>query len=164
MFFGSTCNTPRPTSSSQVKTILIAPRFNTLAAPNFFSLVVVAIAAAAVGRLASLPLGLVGGLGLGVLIGLPAVMAIMAAANRDPDRFPDPDRLILDRADNKHVAFGWSNHFCFGAPLARMEGQIAFETIVRRLDTLELAPGPLNWRNNSGLRGLTALPITFKPT
>jgi pimeloyl-[acyl-carrier protein] synthase len=92
-----------------------------------------------------------------------AVMAIMAAANRDPDRFPDPDRLILDRADNKHVAFGWSNHFCFGAPLARMEGQIAFETILRRLDGLELSPRPLNWRNNSGLRGLTALPITFKP-
>jgi hypothetical protein len=92
-----------------------------------------------------------------------AVMAIMAAANRDPERFPDPDRLILDRADNKHVAFGWSNHFCFGAPLARMEAQIAFEAILRRMDNLELAPGPLTWRNNSGLRGLTALPITFRP-
>jgi len=90
-----------------------------------------------------------------------AVMAIMAAANRDPERFPDPDRLILDRADNKHVAFGWSNHFCFGAPLARMEGQIAFATILRRLPNLQLLPGSLTWRNNSGLRGLTALPISF---
>jgi hypothetical protein len=90
-----------------------------------------------------------------------AVMAIMAAANRDPERFPDPDRLILDRSDNKHLAFGWSSHFCFGAPLARMEGQIAFETILRRLPNLEVAPGPLTWRNNSGLRGLTALPVTF---
>lgn len=90
-----------------------------------------------------------------------AVMAIMAAANRDPERFPDPDRLILDRSDNKHLAFGWSSHFCFGAPLARMEGQIAFETLLRRLPNLELVPGPLTWRNNSGLRGLMALPVTF---
>jgi pimeloyl-[acyl-carrier protein] synthase len=93
-----------------------------------------------------------------------AVMAIMAAANRDPDRFPDPDTLLLERADNKHLAFGWSNHFCFGAPLARMEGQIAFETLLRRLPGLQLAPGPLTWRSNSGLRGLTALPVTFDPT
>jgi pimeloyl-[acyl-carrier protein] synthase len=90
-----------------------------------------------------------------------AVMAVMAAANRDPDRFPEPDRLILDRSDNKHLAFGWSSHFCFGAPLARMEGQIAFETILRRLPNLEIVPGALTWRDNSGLRGLTALPVTF---
>jgi len=93
-----------------------------------------------------------------------AVMAIMAAANRDPARFSVPDQLVLDRKDNKHLAFGWSSHFCFGAPLARMEGQIAFETLLRRLPNLELTPGPLTWRNNSGLRGLTALPVTFAPT
>jgi cytochrome P450 len=93
-----------------------------------------------------------------------AVMAIMAAANRDPARFPDPDQLILDRKDNKHLAFGWSSHFCFGAPLARMEGQIAFETLLRRLPNLELTPGPLTWRDTSGLRGLMALPVTFAPT
>jgi hypothetical protein len=90
-----------------------------------------------------------------------AVMAIMAAANRDPGRFPDPDRLILNRKDNKHLAFGWSSHFCFGAPLARMEGQISFEILLRRLKNLELTPGPLTWRENSGLRGLTAFPVTF---
>ena len=90
-----------------------------------------------------------------------AVMAIMAAANRDPERFPDPDRLILDRSDNKHLAFGWSSHFCFGAPLARIEGQIAFETLLRRLPNPELVPEPLTWRNNSGLRGLMALPVNF---
>jgi cytochrome P450 len=90
-----------------------------------------------------------------------AVMAIMAAANRDPERFPNPDQLILDRSDNKHLAFGWSSHFCFGAPLARMEGQIAFETILRRLPNLKITPGPVTWRNNSGLRGLTSLPVTF---
>src|ERR1700730_712473 len=77
-----------------------------------------------------------------------AVMAIMAAANRDPERFPQPDELILDRADNKHLAFGWSSHFCFGAPLARMEGQIAFETILRRLPDLDIVPGALTWRTN----------------
>ncbi len=71
-----------------------------------------------------------------------AVMAIMAAANRDPERFPEPDELILDRKDNKHVAFGWSSHFCFGASLARIEGQIAFETILRRLPNLEMTTGP----------------------
>jgi len=90
-----------------------------------------------------------------------AVMAIMAAANRDPERFPDPDRLTLDRADNKHVAFGWSSHFCFGAPLARIEGQIAFATLLRRLPNLQLVSEQLTWRNNSGLRGLTSLPVTF---
>lgn len=90
-----------------------------------------------------------------------AVMAIMAAANRDPKRFPDPDRLILDRKDNKHLAFGWSSHFCFGAPLARMEGQISFDVLLRRLKNLELTSEPLTWRENSGLRGLTALPVTF---
>jgi cytochrome P450 len=92
-----------------------------------------------------------------------AVMAIMAAANRDPERFPNPDELNLERTDNKHLAFGWASHFCFGAPLARLEGQIAFETILRRLPNLALAPGPLAWRSNSGLRGLTALPVTFNP-
>ncbi len=90
-----------------------------------------------------------------------AVMAIMAAGNRDPERFPEPDELQLERKDNKHLAFGWSSHFCFGAPLARMEGQIAFATLLRRLPNLELVPGPLTWRDNSGLRGLTALPVTF---
>ncbi len=92
-----------------------------------------------------------------------AVMAIMAAANRDPDRFSDPDRLVLNRADNKHLAFGWSSHFCFGAPLARMEGQIAFATLLRRLQQLQLGTEKLTWRSNSGLRGLTALPVTFTP-
>jgi pimeloyl-[acyl-carrier protein] synthase len=91
-----------------------------------------------------------------------AVIAVMGAANRDPERFPDPDRLDITRQDNRHLAFGWAAHFCFGAPLARMEGQIAFETILRRLPNLALDAQPLVWRHNLGLRGLAALPVVFE--
>jgi cytochrome P450 len=90
-----------------------------------------------------------------------SVIVVMGAANRDPERFPDPDRLDIGRPDNRHVAFGWAGHFCFGAPLGRIEGQIAFRKIMERFPNLELAPGPITWRNNLGLRGLTALPVTF---
>ena len=91
-----------------------------------------------------------------------AVLAVMAAANRDPERFPEPDRLDITRTDNRHVAFGWGAHFCFGAPLARLEGQIAFEEMLRLFAQWSLDDSPLVWRTNLGLRGLTALPITFK--
>jgi len=90
-----------------------------------------------------------------------AVMAVMAAGNRDPERFADPDRLDLTRPNNRHLAFGWAAHFCFGAPLARIEGQIAFATLLRRLHGLALQPGRLIWRQNLGLRGLTSLPVSF---
>lgn len=88
-----------------------------------------------------------------------AVMAVMAAANRDPLRFPNPDRLDIAREDNRHLAFGWGRHFCFGAPLARLEARLTFETILRRYKSLQLASGALAWRDNLGLRGLAALPI-----
>ena len=91
------------------------------------------------------------------------VVAGLAAANRDPQRFPDPDRLDLLRPDNRHLAFGWAAHFCFGAPLARMEGQIAFNTIMRRLAHPVLLDAKLEWRENAGLRGLTSLRIGFDP-
>ncbi len=91
-----------------------------------------------------------------------AVIAVMGAANRDPERFPDPDRLDIARQDNRHLAFGWAAHFCFGAALARLEGQIAFEAILGRLPNLTLDPTPpLVWRDNLGLRGLNALPLSF---
>jgi pimeloyl-[acyl-carrier protein] synthase len=90
-----------------------------------------------------------------------AVIVVMGAGNRDPERFGDPDRLDVGRRDNRHLAFGWASHFCFGAALARIEGQIAFDAIVTRLPNLRLAPGALTWRENLGLRGLTALPVEF---
>ncbi len=90
-----------------------------------------------------------------------AVIAVMAAGNRDPERFPDPDRLDITRADNRHLAFGWAAHFCFGAALARIEGQVAFELMLRRLPNWALESGPLVWRSNLGLRGLTRLPLRF---
>jgi len=62
-----------------------------------------------------------------------AVIAVMGAANHDPERFPDPDRLDLCRQDNRHVAFAWASHFCFGAPLARIEGQVAYKGSVNAI-------------------------------
>ena len=90
-----------------------------------------------------------------------AVIAVMAAGNRDPERFPNPDSLEITRDDNRHLAFGWAAHFCFGAALARIEGQIAFEMMLRRLSSWKLESEPLVWRSNLGLRGLTSLPIRF---
>lgn len=89
------------------------------------------------------------------------IVVVLAAANRDPNRFPDPDRLDLLREDNRQVAFGWAAHFCFGAPLARMEGQIAFNALLKRLSNPVVLNEKLEWRSNAGLRSLTSLRIRF---
>jgi len=90
-----------------------------------------------------------------------ATIAVMGAANRDPERFPEPDRLDITRQDNRHVAFAWGAHFCFGAPLARIEGQTAFEAVMQRMPDISLAVEKVTWRENLGLRGLKTLPVTF---
>jgi cytochrome P450 len=91
------------------------------------------------------------------------VLVVIAAANRDPERFPDPDALDITRADNKHLAFGKGIHFCLGTPLARTEGQIAIGTLLRRMSDLRLKDPPeeLTWRPGLLFRSLRRLPVEF---
>jgi pimeloyl-[acyl-carrier protein] synthase len=89
------------------------------------------------------------------------VMPFIGAADRDPAQFREPDRLDITRADNRHIAFGWGIHFCLGAPLARLEGQIAFQTLFPRLPKLALATDRPPYRQSLTLRGLSALPVSF---
>jgi pimeloyl-[acyl-carrier protein] synthase len=89
------------------------------------------------------------------------VMPFIGAADRDPAQFPDPDRLDITRSENRHVAFGTGIHFCLGAPLARVEGQIAINTLLRRLPTLTLVTEKPEYRQSLTLRGLTALHVAF---
>ena len=94
---------------------------------------------------------------------VPGEMAIviLGAANRDPAQFPDPDRVDVGRDPNRHLAFSAGGHFCVGATLARAEGQIAFETLLRRLPGLHLVDPDPPYRATITLRGLEALPVTF---
>ncbi|HUM17589.1 MAG TPA: cytochrome P450 [Candidatus Nitrosotalea sp.] len=89
------------------------------------------------------------------------VVTAIGAANRDPAHFPDPDRLDIARADNRHIAFGFGIHFCLGAPLARVEGQLAIGALLERMPRLRLAGPERQWRESSTLRGLKALPVVF---
>jgi cytochrome P450 len=83
------------------------------------------------------------------------------AANRDPRQFVDPDRLDLRRGDNRHLAFGHGPHFCVGAPLARLEAQVALPALIGRLPGLELATDRLEWLDSLIFRGVAALPVRF---
>jgi len=89
------------------------------------------------------------------------VVPVIGAANRDPAHFPDPDRLDVSRPDNRHIAFGFGIHFCLGAPLARLEGQITLGTLLHRLPQLALSTERPEWRESQVLRGLKALPVSF---
>jgi cytochrome P450 len=97
--------------------------------------------------------------GTGVKAGEQAIL-LLAAANRDPARFKDPDRLDLARALNPHLGFGAGAHLCFAAPLARLLGASAINTLVAELDGLELAGEP-TWHDAVTVRGLSKLPVTF---
>jgi cytochrome P450 PksS len=93
------------------------------------------------------------------------VLAVLASANRDARRFERPDELDLGRSPNPHLSFGQGAHYCLGAPLARLEAQIAFNTLLRRMPRLRLAvpPTSLRWRRGLFLRGLERLPVLNAP-
>lgn len=94
------------------------------------------------------------------------VLLAIAAADRDPDRFPDPDRLDVGATDPGHLAFGHGIHYCLGAPLARLEGQVAFTSLLARLPdlALDIPEDQLRWTGGGVLRGLRQLPVTFTPS
>jgi pimeloyl-[acyl-carrier protein] synthase len=89
------------------------------------------------------------------------VSPIIGAANRDPDQFPDPDRFDVTRQPDRHLAFGLGLHFCLGAPLARVEGRIGFTRLLERLPGTRLVDQTPDWNQNSFIRGLRHLPVTF---
>ena len=93
------------------------------------------------------------------------VIAVLGSANRDATRYPDAARLDLDREDTKHLAFGRGSHFCLGAPLARLEAQIALTTLLARFPTLRLAVSPdaLDYRPIPLFRSLVSLPVAWGP-
>jgi cytochrome P450 len=88
------------------------------------------------------------------------VLLCQAAANRDPERFSEPDRLDFDRQDKEHLAFGIGMHYCLGAPLARLEAEVAFSALAARLPNLAVAAGRVEWHASVLGRGLKSLPIT----
>jgi cytochrome P450 PksS len=93
------------------------------------------------------------------------VLGVIGSANRDERQFTNPDTLDIARDPNRHLAFGQGVHYCVGAPLARMEGQIAINTLLRRCSNLRLAQAPerLRWRRGLVLRGLESLPLVVTP-
>jgi cytochrome P450 len=95
------------------------------------------------------------------------VIINLAAANRDPERYSQPDTLDIQRSDARHLAFGHGIHFCLGSPLARLEGHLALTSLLRRFPELRLAAAPeqLHWGHGDGLvlRGLSELPVIPGP-
>jgi len=87
------------------------------------------------------------------------VIALLGAANRDPEHFDDPERLDVTRADNQHLSLSQGIHYCLGAPLARLESQVAFIALLERYPDLRLAIDSPQWGDNLILRGLKSLPV-----
>jgi cytochrome P450 len=89
------------------------------------------------------------------------IFLMINAANRDPAQFADPDRLDLRRVDNRHIAFGQGIHFCLGAPLARLEGQVALSALLARCPTLSLRDHAPKWLDSLVFRGMQSLPVAL---
>jgi pimeloyl-[acyl-carrier protein] synthase len=89
------------------------------------------------------------------------VNSILAAGNRDPEHYSEPDRFDITRDEGKHLGLGLGIHFCLGAPLLRLEAQIAFTSILRRFSKLQLATENLEWQEHPIFRGVKSLPVIF---
>jgi cytochrome P450 len=87
------------------------------------------------------------------------VAAVLAAANRDPAQFPDPERFDVARRDNHHLAFGSGNHFCLGSQLARLEAEVALGALLRRFPDFSGDAEPPAWRRSMIIRGPEAVPL-----
>lgn len=87
------------------------------------------------------------------------IVTIIGAANRDPEKFENPESLDITRTDNPHLGFGAGIHYCLGSPLARLEGQIVFATLAERVPNLQLAVSDPARRKTYVLRGLAELPV-----
>ena len=90
-----------------------------------------------------------------------SAILLLGSANRDEAAFAEPDQLDIGRTDNHHLAFGFGTHFCLGAPLARLEGEVALTTLVRRFPDLALATDAPRYKENLVLRGLEELPLSL---
>ena len=89
------------------------------------------------------------------------IFLCLGAANRDPSQFSQPDQFDISRAENQHLAFGDGTHRCLGGSLARIQAEIAINSLLQKLPELKLASDKLEWRKNLALRGLKTLPVTF---
>ena len=90
------------------------------------------------------------------------VNLLIGSANRDPAQFPDADRLVLDRADNRHLSFGQGAHFCLGASLARLEARVVLEEFWLRFPDYAVDPAGLARVHSANVRGFAALPLALR--
>ena len=89
------------------------------------------------------------------------VLTLLGAANRDPEQYDDSEGFRVDRQNVQPTSFGGGIHHCLGAPLARLEGEIALSTLIKRLPNIRLANDELDWRKTFTLRGLSTLPVAW---
>jgi cytochrome P450 PksS len=87
------------------------------------------------------------------------VLLFIGSANRDPEVFADPDTLDVTRTGGRHLTFGGGIHVCLGAPLARLEGEVALEALLRRYPRMELVDAEAHWRPGPLFHGLESLPV-----